>query len=179
MHRREDDGDEAAAGNASLDLNQLRTFLAVYRSGSFTAAARLLGLSQPTVTAQIRSLERRLDRELFARTPRGAAPAPFADELAARIGEPLDALAEVAGHSVDAQAEPVHVAGPAEFLSHSVLPGLGPLVEKGVRLRITAGLTYALLGQRRRGRAPICPAPDTPPRPAPAPRWGGRPLVHR
>ncbi|MGW3066690.1 LysR family transcriptional regulator, partial [Streptomyces sp. NPDC001130] len=31
---------------ASLDLNLLRTFLAVYRSGSFTGASRRLGLSQ-------------------------------------------------------------------------------------------------------------------------------------
>ena len=43
-----------------LDLNLLRTFLAVYRSGSFTGAAQLLGLSQPTVTTQMRALERQL-----------------------------------------------------------------------------------------------------------------------
>ncbi|MBM7170282.1 LysR family transcriptional regulator [Streptomyces sp. G44] len=139
-------------GAGSLDLNQLRTFLAVYRSGSFTAAARILGLSQPTVTAQIRSLERHLDRELFERLPRGAAPAPFADELASRIVEPLDALAEVAGHGGDGAAEPVHLAGPAEFLSHCVLPGLAPLVERGVRLRITTGLTDDLLDELRAGR---------------------------
>ncbi|AZM57114.1 LysR family transcriptional regulator [Streptomyces sp. WAC 01529] len=142
----------AATGAGSLDLNQLRTFLAVYRSGSFTAAARLLGLSQPTVTAQIRSLERQLDRELFERLPRGAAPAPFADELASRIVEPLDALAEVAGHGGHGSTEPVHLAGPAEFLSHCVVPGLAPLVEKGVRLRITTGLTDDLLDGLRAGR---------------------------
>ncbi|QEV21627.1 LysR family transcriptional regulator [Streptomyces alboniger] len=145
-------GTGSGTGTGSLDLNQLRTFLAVYRSGSFTAAARLLGLSQPTVTAQIRSLERQLDRELFERLPRGAAPAPFADELASRIVEPLDALAEVAGHGGDGSAEPVHLAGPAEFLSHCVLPGLAPLVEKGVRLRITTGLTEDLLDGLRAGR---------------------------
>ena len=38
------------ASAAPLDLSLLRTFLAVHRAGSFTAAARLLGLSQPTVT---------------------------------------------------------------------------------------------------------------------------------
>ncbi|MZE71535.1 LysR family transcriptional regulator, partial [Streptomyces sp. SID5789] len=43
---------------APPDLNLLRTFLAVHRSRSFTAAARLLGLSQPTVTTQMRALER-------------------------------------------------------------------------------------------------------------------------
>ncbi|UFQ19686.1 MULTISPECIES: LysR family transcriptional regulator [Streptomyces] len=158
-------GGEAAApqsGAGALDLNQLRTFLAVYRSGSFTAAARILGLSQPTVTAQIRSLERQLDRELFERLPRGAAPAPFADELASRIIEPLDALAEVAGHGSDGTADPVHLAGPAEFLSHCVLPGLAPLVERGVRLRITTGLTDDLLDELRTGRHDLVVATTRP-----------------
>ena len=45
---------QEAAANGPLDLTLLRTFLAVHRAGSFTAAARLLGLSQPTVTTQIR-----------------------------------------------------------------------------------------------------------------------------
>ncbi|MFF2503731.1 LysR family transcriptional regulator [Streptomyces sp. NPDC058067] len=135
------------------DLNLLRTFLAVYRSGSFTAAARLLGLSQPTVTTQIRALERQLDRELFERLPRGVAPSPFADELASRIVDPLDALAAVAGgDGTDATGEPVHLAGPAELLCARVLPALAPLVEKGVRLRVTTGLTDPLLEELRTGR---------------------------
>ncbi|MDN3024040.1 LysR family transcriptional regulator [Streptomyces sp. S.PB5] len=136
---------------APLDLNLLRTFLTVYRTGSFTAAARLLGLSQPTVTTQIRALERQLDRELFERLARGVSPVPYADELAARIVDPLDSLATVTGED-DAPAEPVHLAGPAEFLTHSVLPGLAPLVETGVRLRITPGLTEPLLEDLRAGR---------------------------
>ncbi|MEU0026957.1 LysR family transcriptional regulator [Streptomyces sp. NPDC006335] len=138
-----------------LDLNLLRTFLAVYRTGSFTAAARLLGLSQPTVTTQIRALERQFGRELFERRARGVTPAPYADELAARIVEPLDSLAAVAGPAggpEDGPAEPVHLAGPAELLSRCVLPGLAPLIDKGVRLRITPGLTEPLLDDLRAGR---------------------------
>ncbi|MFG2503116.1 LysR family transcriptional regulator [Streptomyces sp. NPDC048441] len=145
---------QAAAGGP-LDLNLLRTFLAVYRSGSFTAAARLLGLSQPTVTTQIRTLERQVGRELFERLPRGVAPAPFADALAARVVDPLDALAAVTGHGgpLDgAPAGPVHLAGPAEMLCHCALPALAPLVEKGVRLRVTTGLTDPLLDELRAGR---------------------------
>ncbi|WP_272954311.1 LysR family transcriptional regulator, partial [Nocardiopsis dassonvillei] len=80
-----------------LDLQQLRTFLAVHRSGSFTAAAQLLRLSQPTVTTQIRSLERRLGHPLFERLPRGVAPTAEANDLAARVAGPLDALEVVAG----------------------------------------------------------------------------------
>ncbi|MFC9460036.1 LysR family transcriptional regulator, partial [Streptomyces sp. NPDC056983] len=148
-----------------LDLNLLRTFLAVYRSGSFTAAARLLGLSQPTVTTQIRALERQLDRELFERLPRGVAPVPFADELASRVVDPLDALSAVAGQGgadADAAAEPVHLAGPAEMLCHCVLPALAPLVEKGVRLRVTTGLTDPLLEELRTGRHDLVIATSRP-----------------
>ncbi|MEU1539651.1 LysR family transcriptional regulator [Actinacidiphila glaucinigra] len=143
------------AGGGPLDLTQLRTFLAVHRAGSFTAAARLLGLSQPTVTTQIRALEAQLDRELFERLPRGVAATPFADELAGRVAEPLDALAAVAerGHGdPDVPAEPVRLGGPAELLCERVLPALAPLVERGVRLRIGTGLTDDLLESLRAGQ---------------------------
>ncbi|MFJ5997174.1 LysR family transcriptional regulator [Streptomyces sp. NPDC092370] len=139
---------------AQPDLNLLRTFLAVYRSGSFTAAAQLLGLSQPTVTTQIRSLERQTRRELFQRLPRGVAPTAVADELAARVAAPLDALAEATGHGPrqESRAEPVHLAGPAELLSARALPALAPLVTEGVRLRVALGLTEPLLDELRAGR---------------------------
>ncbi|MDQ0718210.1 DNA-binding transcriptional LysR family regulator [Streptomyces luteogriseus] len=139
---------------AQPDLNLLRTFLAVYRSGSFTAAAQLLGLSQPTVTTQIRSLERQTRRELFERLPRGVAPTAVAHELAARVAAPLDALAAATGHGPreESHTEPVHLAGPAELLSTRALPALAPLVTEGVRLRVTTGLTEPLLDQLRAGR---------------------------
>ncbi|WP_369166832.1 LysR family transcriptional regulator [Streptomyces sp. R28] len=158
MRHKDSDGKAESvqpSGVGQVDLNLLRTFLAVYRTGSFTAAARLLGLSQPTVTTQIRTLERQLDRELFQRLARGVTPAPYADQLASRIVEPLDALATVTrpGGSLDVhQPEPVHLAGPAELLTHRVMPALAPLVDKGVRLRITPGLTEPLLEELRAGR---------------------------
>ncbi|MFF3322763.1 LysR family transcriptional regulator [Streptomyces sp. NPDC002889] len=148
-------GPRRAAAGAPMDLNLLRTFLAVYRSGSFTAGAHLLGLSQPTVTTQIRSLERQLGRELFERLPRGVAPAPLADELAARIVGPLDALAAVTGQAGPDEAgtaEPVHLAGPAELLCVRALPALAPLVQGGVSVRVTTGLTDPLLDELRSGR---------------------------
>ncbi|MFF8971766.1 LysR family transcriptional regulator [Streptomyces sp. NPDC014995] len=137
-----------------LDLNLLRTFLAVYRSGSFTGAAQLLGLSQPTVTTQMRTLERQAGRELFERLPRGVAPTAVADALAARVAAPLDELAAVAGPdpAVAGRADPVHLAGPAELLCVRVLPALAPLVADGVRLRVATGLTEPLLDELRAGR---------------------------
>jgi len=142
-----------AAAPGPLDLNLLRTFLAVHRAGSFTAAAHLLGLSQPTVTTQIRTLERRLGRELFERGARGVTAVPFADELAVRVVEPLDALSAVSGSpDVGGPADPVHLAGPAEFLCTRALPALAPLVADGVRLRVTTGLTDPLLAELTAGR---------------------------
>ena len=135
-----------------LDLNQLRTFLAVHRSGSFTAAAHLLGLSQSTVTTQIRALETRLGRELFERRARGVVPLPYADELAAQVASPLDRLSGLADDGAAPTAEPVHLAGPAEFLGAVGMGLLAPLIAEGVQLRVTAGLTDDLLDELRAGR---------------------------
>jgi DNA-binding transcriptional LysR family regulator len=139
---------------ARVDLNLLRTFLAVYRSGSFTAAAPLLGLSQPTVTAQIRSLEQQAGHELFTRLPRGAEPTQPAHELAAQVSGPLDTLARLGGPDgvTAGQAAPVHLAGPSELLCTRVLPALAPLVAGGVRIRIAQGMTDPLLDGLRAGR---------------------------
>jgi DNA-binding transcriptional LysR family regulator len=135
-----------------LDLNQLRTFLAVHRSGSFTAAAHLLSLSQSTVTTQIRALETRLGRELFERRARGVVPLPYADELAAQVAVPLDRLSGLADDGDTPVAEPVHLAGPAEFLGAVGMGILAPLIAEGVQLRVTTGLTDGLLDELRAGR---------------------------
>ena len=51
----------------SLNIDQLRTFLAVVGAGSFSAAARNLHLSQPAVSVQIRELERHFGVKLIER----------------------------------------------------------------------------------------------------------------
>ena len=49
---------------------QLRSFHAVAQEGGFTAAAKALNISQPTVTIQIRNLEDYFGVELFLRRGR-------------------------------------------------------------------------------------------------------------
>ena len=58
-----------------------RTFLAVIRDGNFSAAARRLGLAQPTVGRQIEALEATLKSPLFTRSQRGLLPTAAAREL--------------------------------------------------------------------------------------------------
>ena len=56
-----------------MDLSQLRYFDAVARHGSFSAAARALGITQPGLTKAVRRLEASLDCNLFRRLARGVA----------------------------------------------------------------------------------------------------------
>ncbi|OLZ69721.1 LysR family transcriptional regulator [Streptomyces amritsarensis] len=122
-----------------MDLALLRTFVTVHRAGSFTRAAALLGLSQPAVTSQIRTLERQLGRPLFHRRARGVTPTAVGDELAHKAAPHLDALLRITeSEREDAGGlRSLHVAGPAEFLSLRVLPALAPLVGQGHTLRAT------------------------------------------
>jgi DNA-binding transcriptional LysR family regulator len=68
---------------AEPDWSYYRTFLAVLDEGSFSAAARALGLAQPTVGRHIEALETALGGEsLFTRSPGGLAPTRAAQTLA-------------------------------------------------------------------------------------------------
>lgn len=57
-----------------MSLRQYEYALAVAEKGSVTAAAELLHVAQPSVSQQIRGLERELGVKLFARTPTGLVP---------------------------------------------------------------------------------------------------------
>ena len=62
------------AGTAhGITLQQLRYFVEVAAQGSITAAADLLQVSQPTMSAAMKDLERRVGRVLLRRSVRGAA----------------------------------------------------------------------------------------------------------
>ncbi len=54
----------------SFDWNQARAFLVTAEEGSLSAAARALGLTQPTLSRQVAGLEDALGVVLFERTPR-------------------------------------------------------------------------------------------------------------
>ncbi len=57
-----------------MSLRQYEYALAVAEQGSVTAAAELLRIAQPSMSQQIRALERELGVTLFARTPTGLVP---------------------------------------------------------------------------------------------------------
>ncbi|MFV0134886.1 LysR family transcriptional regulator [Streptomyces sp. HMX87] len=127
-----------------MDLALLRTFVTVHRAGSFTRAAALLGLSQPAVTSQIRTLERQLGRPLFLRQARGVTPTSIGDELAHKAAPHLDALVEIAESGLDdtSSLRTLHLAGPPEFTAERALPALTELTGEdgqGFALRVSFG----------------------------------------
>ncbi|HSK26976.1 MAG TPA: LysR family transcriptional regulator [Jiangellales bacterium] len=84
-----------------LSLHQLRCFLAAYELESFTAAAAELGYAQPTLSEQVRLLERTLGATLFRRGGRGVVPTEAAEALRPHAERTL-AEAEAARRAVAA-----------------------------------------------------------------------------
>lgn len=83
---------------------QLRAFHAVAETGSVTAAARSLGLTQPAVTIQIRTLERERRVRLFERGSDGLVPTE-AGEALHRITRRLLGLYQDAADALQGAAE--------------------------------------------------------------------------
>jgi DNA-binding transcriptional LysR family regulator len=86
----------------NLSIQGLRVFLSVLESGSFSAAGRELGMSQPAVSNHLHALEDRFGVALLARRrPLRATPAGRClEEHARRVLEELDVLeAEMALHA--------------------------------------------------------------------------------
>jgi len=59
-----------------MDLRKLASFLTVVEEGSFTRGARRLGITQPSLSQQIRLLEAELGGQLLERLPRGVRLTP-------------------------------------------------------------------------------------------------------
>ncbi|MEV7995422.1 LysR family transcriptional regulator [Streptomyces sp. NPDC086077] len=156
---------EPRGGLPPLDL--LSTFLEIYRSGSLSAAAQRLGVSQPAVTGQLARLEEQIGEPLFVRSHKGVTPTQRAAALASRVGVHVDGLREALRPS---GAEPplhgtVHVGGPAEVMTLRVLPVLAELTGRGVTVRVTHGLADDLLSQLADGRLDLVVSAVRPSRP--------------
>lgn len=74
-----------------MDLNQLKTFVTVAETASLTRAANRLFLSQPAVSAHIKSLENEFNVRLFNRTPRGMELTPLGIVMRDEARQALDA----------------------------------------------------------------------------------------
>ncbi|WP_186382338.1 LysR family transcriptional regulator [Amycolatopsis rhizosphaerae] len=72
-----------------MELRLLGYVVAIAEEGSISGAARRLHLTQPTLSRQLRELERRLGTALFEREGRGLVPTPAGEALVSRAGRVL------------------------------------------------------------------------------------------
>ncbi|WP_271144224.1 LysR family transcriptional regulator [Brevundimonas sp. NIBR10] len=69
----------------ALNIRHLRAVAAVVETGSISAAARVVNLTQPAITQGIAKLERQIGLPLFERRPGGMTPTAAATLLAPRV----------------------------------------------------------------------------------------------
>src|SRR6266702_351115 len=72
MDRRGQRPAQEAPMSALIDVDQLRTFIAIVETGSFTKAAEVVHKTQSAVSMQMKRLEERLGKPIFARDGRAS-----------------------------------------------------------------------------------------------------------
>ena len=77
-----------------MEIHQLRYFCAVVRAGNFTRAAEQLGIAQPSLSQQIRALEKQVGNPLFERLGRSVRLTAHGEALRQPALEILQQVAE-------------------------------------------------------------------------------------
>ncbi|MFJ9416147.1 LysR family transcriptional regulator [Streptomyces sp. NPDC101227] len=125
------------APDVELEVRHLRALCAIADSGSVRKAARQLGMTQPSLTTQLRRIEKALGGQLFFREPTGSRPTPL-------------------GHTVLCRARPIV----AEMRALVDEIATASVRERGARLHIGSTNSRAVAGWLRRLRIRL-PETDT------------------
>jgi len=136
-----------------FDWNRARAFLVTAEEGSLSAAARALGMTQPTLGRQVTALEQELDVVLFERIGQRLALTPSGLELL----EHVQAMGEAATHvSLTASGQSQNIEGSicitaSEIHAAYLLP---PIIDKlrrtepGIDIELIASNSASNLGRR-------------------------------
>src|SRR5215813_10878837 len=131
--------------SARIDWSDLRVFLQVAESGSLSAAAKALQLSQPTVSQTIKNLETALNAQLFVRGASGV-DLTEAGVLLRERALPMQRAAALIDNDLreadDALKGRVKVAAPDGILSFWIAPQIAAFqrIYPGIKLSLDAGL---------------------------------------
>jgi DNA-binding transcriptional LysR family regulator len=112
---------------AELELRHLRAVCAIAEEGSVTKAAARLGLTQPALSAQLRSVERLVGGQLFDRTPAGSVPTDLGRYVIRSAHVVLDDLSQLLSSARERASVPSH--GPFVAASMPML-WVGQLVDE-------------------------------------------------
>ena len=138
-----------------LELELLKTFVAVAELGGFRRAAERLNLTQSTISQQIKRLEQEANRRLFRRTTRAVALTDDGETLLDDARRLLQ-LEEAARHRLNAPrlSGSVRLGVVEEVAGGSMPPALGRFaaLHPNVKLEVQIGLSVELIDQLDAGR---------------------------
>ena len=123
----------------SENISQIMTFVSVVDAGSFTSAAKHIGVTQPTVSRHIKSLEERLGTRLLTRSTRVLKLTnegkQFYDDMSKVFGmlETATSTASAQGMSVSGR---LRVGAPVAYGLAQILPRLPKLLEQWPQLDV-------------------------------------------
>lgn len=116
----------------NFDWNQARSFLATAEEGSFSAAARVLGQTQPTVGRQVAALEQALEVTLFERVGKSLNLTTAGDELLLHVREMADVANRI---SLKATSQSQAIDGQVRITASDVMSAYQlPPILKQIRL---------------------------------------------
>ena len=126
-----------------LDWNQLKAFLETADTGSLSAAARKLGLTQPTLSRQVAAIERQMGVTLFERVGKSMLLTPTGLELlehARAMGAAAEALSLAATGRSQAVGGVVSVSATDAVAAHLLPPMVRRLRERepGIAIEVIA-----------------------------------------
>lgn len=127
-----------------LDLNNILVFARVVEAGSFTAAARLLGMPKTTVSRRIAALEREVGMRLIQRTTRSLSVTDAGRLYYEQSSQALRTIEDANLRLAEASAEPsgtIRISAPVgfgeSFLTGTVFDFLAAHPKTRVELRLT------------------------------------------
>lgn len=131
-----------------------RAFARACETGNFSAVARELGVSQPTISKHIAAAEAQLGVQLFSRTTRRLQPTADAVRLYPAVRQLLDTLelVEAGGRKpADTPSGLLRVAVPESFGRAEIVPRLGRYLERHPKVRIELRMTDATVDLVEKG----------------------------
>lgn len=139
--------------NVSFDWNRARAFLVTAEEGSLSAAARALGLAQPTLGRQVEALQEELGVTLFERAGRGMQLTPAGHamiEHARAMGEAAGRLSNVAFGQNDTMEGPVTISASDAHAGLLLPPILDRLAEAEPRITVNVTVSNSAADLLRR-----------------------------
>jgi DNA-binding transcriptional LysR family regulator len=150
---------------AGFDWNDLKSFLAVARTGRLTGAAARIGVDHATLSRRIAALEQGLKAKLFDRSPAGYTLTEAGERLLG-TAEEMERLAmraqEAVGGSAASVEGIVRIGAPEGFGSYFLAPRIAALKARHAELIVQLVAAPAVFSLARRD-ADVAISPSRPP----------------